>query len=69
MARSTAEVTEAQRALEHLSLEELTELLEARGGGGIHIDFSGKTKARKLYRQVRPFRVSRGQDVNLRPPG
>ena len=44
--------------LEDLSRDELIELLEARGEGGIHIDFSGKANARKLYRRVRP-RVSR----------
>jgi adenine-specific DNA-methyltransferase len=44
--------------LEDLSRDELIELLETRGEGGIHIDFSGKTNARKLYRRVRP-RVGR----------
>ena len=44
--------------LEDLSRDELLELLEARGEGGIRIDFSGKTNARKLARRVRP-RVSR----------
>jgi adenine-specific DNA-methyltransferase len=44
--------------LEELSRDELIELLEARGEGGIRIDFSGKTNARKLYRRVRP-RVGR----------
>jgi adenine-specific DNA-methyltransferase len=41
-----------------LSRDELIELLEARGEGGIRIDFSGKTNARKLYRRVRP-RIAR----------
>jgi len=40
--------------LEDLSRDELVELLEARGEGGIRIDFSGKTNARKLARRVRP---------------
>jgi adenine-specific DNA-methyltransferase len=44
--------------LEDLSRDELIELLETRGEGGIYIDFSGKTNARKLYRRVRP-RVAR----------
>ena len=44
--------------LEDLSRDELIELLEERGEGGIHIDFSGKANARKLYRRVRP-RVGR----------
>ena len=44
--------------LEDLSRDQLIELLEARGEGGIHIDFSGKANARKLYRRVRP-RVGR----------
>src|SRR3954451_9519106 len=44
--------------LEDFSRDELIELLEARGEGGIHIDFSGKANARKLYRRVRP-RVGR----------
>jgi adenine-specific DNA-methyltransferase len=44
--------------LQDLSRDELIELLEAIGEGGIHIDFSGKANARKLYRRVRP-RVSR----------
>lgn len=44
--------------LEDLSRDELIELLEARGEGGIYIDFSGKTNARKLARRVRP-RVAR----------
>lgn len=44
--------------LEDLSRDELLELLEARGEGGIHIDFSGKLNARKLARRVRP-RVTR----------
>jgi adenine-specific DNA-methyltransferase len=46
------------RRLEDLSRGELIELLESRGEGGIHIDFSGKANARKLYRRVRP-RVGR----------
>ncbi len=41
-----------------LSRDELLERLEALGEGGIHIDFSGKTNARKLSRRVRP-RVAR----------
>jgi adenine-specific DNA-methyltransferase len=41
-------------ALDKLSREELIDLLEARGEGGIHIDFSGKRRARKLARRVRP---------------
>ncbi len=44
--------------LDDLSRDELIELLEARGEGGIHIDFSGKDNARKLARRVRP-RVAR----------
>lgn len=48
---------DAQR-LEDLSRDELIELLEERGEGGIRIDFSGKTNARKLARRVRP-RVAR----------
>lgn len=44
--------------LDDLSREELIELLEARGEGGIRIDFSGKDNARKLARRVRP-RVAR----------
>jgi adenine-specific DNA-methyltransferase len=44
--------------LEDLSRDELVELLEARGEGGIRIDFAGKTTARRLYRRVRP-RVTR----------
>jgi adenine-specific DNA-methyltransferase len=44
--------------LDELSRDELIELLEARSEGGIRIDFSGKTNARKLYRRVRP-RIAR----------
>ncbi|MDX6663020.1 MAG: adenine-specific DNA-methyltransferase, partial [Solirubrobacterales bacterium] len=44
--------------LEELSRDELIKLLEARGEGGIHIDFSGKANARQLARRVRP-RVAR----------
>ena len=44
--------------LDDLSREELIELLEARGEGGIRIDFSGKDNARGLARRVRP-RVAR----------
>lgn len=40
--------------LEDLARDELIELLEARGEGGIRIDFSGKTNARNLARRVRP---------------
>ena len=34
--------------------------------GGIHIDFSGKANARKLYRRVRPGRAGRSKST---PPG
>lgn len=44
--------------LEDLSRDELIELLEERGEGGIRIDFSGKTNARQLARRVRP-RIAR----------
>ncbi len=44
--------------LEDLSRDGLIELLEARGEGGIRINFAGKTNARKLYRRVRP-RIAR----------
>jgi len=48
-----------ERPLQDLSKDELIELLEEKDEeGGIHIDFSGKANARKLYRRVRP-RVSR----------
>jgi adenine-specific DNA-methyltransferase len=43
---------------DELSRDELIELLDTRGEGGIHIDFSGKSNARKLARRVRP-RVAR----------
>jgi adenine-specific DNA-methyltransferase len=42
------------RPLAELSRDELIELLEAHGEGGIRIDFSGKSNARKLTRRVRP---------------
>jgi adenine-specific DNA-methyltransferase len=48
----------AVRALDDLTRDELIALLELRGEGGIHIDFSGKANARQLARRVRP-RVSR----------
>ena len=44
--------------LDGLSRDELLEQLETLREGGIHIDFSGKTNARKLSRLVRP-RVAR----------
>lgn len=44
--------------LDGLSRDELLEQLETLGEGGIHIDFSGKTNARRLSRLVRP-RVAR----------
>jgi adenine-specific DNA-methyltransferase len=44
--------------LADLSRDELIQMLEVKGEGGIHIDFSGKDNARKLARRVRP-RVSR----------
>jgi adenine-specific DNA-methyltransferase len=44
--------------LHDLSRDELVELLEAQYEGGIRIDFSGKTNARRLARRVRP-RVAR----------
>lgn len=37
-----------------LSREELVELIEAQGEGGIRINFSGKANARQLARRVRP---------------
>lgn len=47
--------TDSGRAvLEDLTREELIDLLESKGEGGIHIDFSGKGMARKLARRVRP---------------
>ena len=52
-----AHVNDVSR-LEDLSRDELIELLEARGEGGIRIDFAGKAAARRLYRRVRP-RVTR----------
>ncbi len=42
------------RPLDDLSREELIELIEAGNEGGIRIDFSGKSNARKLPRRVRP---------------
>ena len=57
MSGSVVQVNGGPR-LEDLSRDDLIELLEARGEGGIHIDFSGKTNARKLDRRVRP-RVAR----------
>lgn len=40
--------------MNELSRDELIELVEAGNEGGIRIDFSGKSNARKLPRQVRP---------------
>jgi adenine-specific DNA-methyltransferase len=48
----------AAHELADLSREELIELLSERREDGIHIDFSGKANARKLYRRVRP-RIAR----------
>jgi adenine-specific DNA-methyltransferase len=45
-------------ALDHLSRDELIELLEAQGESGIKITFAGKANARRLARKVRP-RVTR----------
>ncbi len=42
------------RPLDELSRDELIELVEAGSEGGIRIDFSGKSNARKLPRRVRP---------------
>lgn len=42
------------RPLDELSRDELIELVEAGNEGGIRIDFSGKSNARKLPRRVRP---------------
>ncbi len=42
------------RPLDELSRDELIELVEASNEDGIRIDFSGKSNARKLSRQVRP---------------
>jgi adenine-specific DNA-methyltransferase len=47
-----------ERELDDLTREELVELLTESAEGGIHIDFSGKARARELYRRVRP-RVAR----------
>jgi adenine-specific DNA-methyltransferase len=44
--------------LEHLSREELIELVEAQAEGGIRVSFSGKANARQIARKVRP-RVTR----------
>lgn len=41
-------------ALAELTKDELIELLEGHGDGGIRIDFLGKDNARKLARRVRP---------------
>ena len=53
MSNTVVQATGAAR-LENLSRDELIELLESRIESGIHIDFSGKANARKLYRRVRP---------------
>jgi adenine-specific DNA-methyltransferase len=50
----TVHALSAGRRLDELTRDELIELLEARGEGGIRIDFSGKSNARKLARRVRP---------------
>jgi adenine-specific DNA-methyltransferase len=44
--------------VQDLSRDELLERLELLGEGGIHIDFAGKTNARRLSRLVRP-RIAR----------
>ena len=54
---ATIQVFDSAR-YEDLSRDELVELLELRGEGGIRIDFSGKGNARRLARRVRP-RVAR----------
>ncbi len=46
------------RPLDELSRDELIKLVEAGNEGGIRIDFSGKSNARKLSRRVRP-RIAR----------
>lgn len=46
------------RPLDELSRDELIALVEAGNEGGIRIDFSGKSNARKLSRRVRP-RIAR----------
>ncbi|GER88932.1 hypothetical protein KDW_30940 [Dictyobacter vulcani] len=48
----------AQLRLEDLSRDQLLEILEVNSGGGIRINFAGKSSARRLARLVRP-RITR----------
>jgi hypothetical protein len=48
---AVAQVNGAAR-FEDLPRDQLIGLLAATGQGGIHIDSSGKTNARKLYRRA-----------------
>lgn len=44
----------AQRTVGELSYDELLEVVEQLGGGGISLGFAGKTATRRLARRVRP---------------
>ena len=44
----------ASSDLSHLTREQLVDLLKTNTEGGIRIDFSGKSSARRLARLVRP---------------
>lgn len=50
----TSERTTNRETLDDLTREELIDLVEAQGVGGIHISFVGKANARQIARKVRP---------------
>jgi adenine-specific DNA-methyltransferase len=53
-AETSLDSLEMPANIDKMSREQLIELIESRHDSGIHIDFAGKAKARRLARKVRP---------------